>query len=398
MSVTPRPPEPAVSVKDFGAMGNASADDTTAFETALGASLAVAVPPGRYLISRSLPLRNRQRLFGWRSEGTYWRPSIEAKSGYNGPLINATSALDYVTIENLTFRGRNASGSKGIYLADADRVQIRHCNFDGFGDQAIHVVAGVAFKAFNIFIDNALLITTGRTDYVGAIQVESQDFELTGIEAGVPTSAIGSGFRAAIMVSGDNGSITNCIAQFSEAGMVIDGDLNKVVGNRADLNYGHGYVIRGGANSIVANHAYRNSRAADNSYDGFLITGDFARANIFSSNIVDTLAADTTRHRYGFNDASTTSTTSEEANQFIGNRIRRPRTARYNFDAANLGGLAEVQGKDWIVNRGKVLASGGIGVGNSAAATTLGSVVRKVEIFDASGASLGFIPVYGSIT
>lgn len=34
----------------------------------------------------------------------------------------------------------------------------------------------------------------------------------------------------------------------------------------------------------------------------------------------------------------------------------------------------------------------------TAAATTLGSVVKKVEIFDATGSSLGFVPVYDSIT
>lgn len=38
-----------------------------------------------------------------------------------------------------------------------------------------------------------------------------------------------------------------------------------------------------------------------------------------------------------------------------------------------------------------------LGVGNSLAATTPGTVVRKVEIFDAAGASLGFVPVYSSI-
>jgi hypothetical protein len=40
----------------------------------------------------------------------------------------------------------------------------------------------------------------------------------------------------------------------------------------------------------------------------------------------------------------------------------------------------------------------GLGVGNSAAATTLGSVTDRIEVFDAAGASLGFIPVYDSIT
>lgn len=39
-----------------------------------------------------------------------------------------------------------------------------------------------------------------------------------------------------------------------------------------------------------------------------------------------------------------------------------------------------------------------LGVSNSAAATTLGTVTDKIEIFDAAGASLGFLPVYDAIT
>ena len=41
---------------------------------------------------------------------------------------------------------------------------------------------------------------------------------------------------------------------------------------------------------------------------------------------------------------------------------------------------------------------GKLAVGNAAAATTPGSVVKKIEVFDAAGASLGFVPVYSSIT
>ena len=40
----------------------------------------------------------------------------------------------------------------------------------------------------------------------------------------------------------------------------------------------------------------------------------------------------------------------------------------------------------------------GLGVGNSAAATTLGSVTDRIEVFDAAGASLGFLAVYDAIT
>lgn len=46
----------------------------------------------------------------------------------------------------------------------------------------------------------------------------------------------------------------------------------------------------------------------------------------------------------------------------------------------------------------KFIAAAGIGVGNTASATSLGSVTRRMEIFDASGNSLGFLPIYNSIT
>jgi len=46
---------------------------------------------------------------------------------------------------------------------------------------------------------------------------------------------------------------------------------------------------------------------------------------------------------------------------------------------------------------GNLRLAGSLGVGNSAAGSTPGSVVRKIEVFDALGASLGFIPVYDLI-
>lgn len=47
----------------------------------------------------------------------------------------------------------------------------------------------------------------------------------------------------------------------------------------------------------------------------------------------------------------------------------------------------------------KFTAVAGLGVGNSAVATTsVGSLAHKIEVFDAAGASLGFIPVYSTIT
>jgi hypothetical protein len=49
-----------------------------------------------------------------------------------------------------------------------------------------------------------------------------------------------------------------------------------------------------------------------------------------------------------------------------------------------------------LTPEGRLLARGGIGVGNSIAATTLGPLVRAVEVFDATGQPLGYLPIYGA--
>lgn len=60
-------------------------------------------------------------------------------------------------------------------------------------------------------------------------------------------------------------------------------------------------------------------------------------------------------------------------------------------DGAALGAMTTARNQ-------KLIARGGLGVGNSASATTLDSVVKKMEVFDASGNSLGFVPIYNDIT
>ncbi len=46
----------------------------------------------------------------------------------------------------------------------------------------------------------------------------------------------------------------------------------------------------------------------------------------------------------------------------------------------------------------KLIAWGGLGVGNSAAGSTPGTVVKKIQVFDETGTSLGYVAVYDAIT
>ena len=47
---------------------------------------------------------------------------------------------------------------------------------------------------------------------------------------------------------------------------------------------------------------------------------------------------------------------------------------------------------------GNAVIEGGLGVANAADASTPGSVVKKIAVFDADGNSLGFLPVYSTIS
>lgn len=55
-------------------------------------------------------------------------------------------------------------------------------------------------------------------------------------------------------------------------------------------------------------------------------------------------------------------------------------------------------GPDRLRTDDKFVTALGLGVGNSVAAATPGAVVRKMEVFDAAGTSLGFVPIYNTIT
>jgi len=54
----------SVSVKDFGAVGNGTTDDTAAIQAALNASTSVFFPAGKYLISSALGLHSNQVIYG----------------------------------------------------------------------------------------------------------------------------------------------------------------------------------------------------------------------------------------------------------------------------------------------------------------------------------------------
>lgn len=74
-----------------------------------------------------------------------------------------------------------------------------------------------------------------------------------------------------------------------------------------------------------------------------------------------------------------------------------PQTAPASATVASGTGSALLRPNN-IYAKSKVYAGSGIAVGNSASGSVLGTLSRKMEVFDASGSSLGFVPIYTTIS
>ena len=93
-----------LSVRDFGAVGDGLTDDILAFQLALGTHDSVFVPPGRYLISNTITLGERQSLTGAGQAAV-----IECQDN-DFPAIEI--AHSYARVEGLRIEG----GESGILL------------------------------------------------------------------------------------------------------------------------------------------------------------------------------------------------------------------------------------------------------------------------------------------
>lgn len=306
----------AVSVKDFGAVGNNATNDTAAIQAALDACAAagggvVVLPPGKYITSASLRPTSGVGLVGLSPLQQASPDAVAAIYCYGGgvPVIAGDASADLVTIQNLALFGDpTASGSKGIYAADCGGWLIRDCFLSQFGDQGVHLEGGNDPTVENVWVENACMVRTGRTDHVGALHLNTNDAMVSKVRATASCSAnhSGSGWIAGIVLDGENCFLTNCMGHISETGIVVKTSAgiagHTLVGCRSDLNYTDGFRVRGALVTLEACWSFRDGQAANNTHDGFANVGP---ANSYVGCRAVAYAPDTNKIRYGFSDTNT---------------------------------------------------------------------------------------------
>jgi len=397
-----------VSVKDFGAAGDGTADDTAEIQAALDAVPAIGgcvyFPAGTYVVSAPLVVDSNTVLVG---DGMYVSKLSATTAFTSSQAMVYANAENNITIEDLGFFG-NTNGTlgagTGIHLKNGTRNQVRSCYVENTTQ------AGIRYEEQNTgIIESCVLQACGRTGYTdnhgvmvysdaaSAIQTYSikvlSNTIATSFRKGITTfsnlslydllisgnTVTGSGLGN-IYVGGDTGAthdkirIVGNYCQSSPVNIQIGSTSNSVVdGNNCDNNSGSSNI--GFVNStdlVISNNVVQNSAvhgitfiaAAGQRNEQIAIIGNIVRNSnritagfgagiriddtdvaLVASNIVVDDAA-TTRQTHGIVDASTNTNVSITDN-FVLNATSAPyliQTTTAMVSAINPGTTFEFRG------------------------------------------------------
>lgn len=129
----------SLNVKNYGATGDGTTDNTAAVQDAVNAAVAgglpLQIPAGTYLISSDIELGDNIRIWG---HGT-----LKAADGTNIQMlfVPTSSSASNIVVDGIGFDGNNANttGGNGINFSNVTDFEIINCSFTGCYNNAIIV-------------------------------------------------------------------------------------------------------------------------------------------------------------------------------------------------------------------------------------------------------------------
>ncbi|PWK47246.1 right-handed parallel beta-helix repeat-containing protein [Actinoplanes xinjiangensis] len=442
-----------VSVLDHGAVGDGVADDTAKIQAALNAANAsvphrsVYFPPGRvFRVSEELSLAGYTNATIAGNGATLELAGAKPTAAHISTVLRLADVRE-VTVEDLTIRDTDRTQVyNGLLLAKANRCVIRNVR-----------VIDVRYTGISVFDDppgasDDVLITGCVTEGTRqGISVNGRDIRIIGNHVAMdwwstdeaergPWQDSSDYYDGINVLAGSDRTVVsgNTVTDCGQSGIYTQSLKNLVVADNTIT----GCVLRGIEIDGQRKHLEKPSdnvpEAQKLRAHGVTITGNTLMDNLGNINILYALDVTITGNRVHNKRKSTCIAVNQGSHHVVvvGNHCRQDDPDRAaiwvkpvetvngtvvpgatevtvawnNVEAAvdwyapadavimQRTGDAEISAVGTIKTTGKMLATGGIGVGNSAAASRPGTVVRKIEVFSPTGASLGFVPVYNSIT
>lgn len=326
------------NVRDYGATGNGTTDDTTAFNNTLtaGAGATVYIPSGTYALTPGVlsNIPTGTKVLG----AGIGKSIVECISGFNGNnnLIQIVSVTD-VEISGLTIDGNKANNTNfqyGLYIStssncSAHNLQVQ--NWNGDGVQLYNCTTCMVHDVFsteNVYhgfeVEQCVRCTVsscrGYNNTVHGIILTPGEVGSTGSQG---NHVIGCSFdnnaTFGICVNWDNAStgahlsegnifVGNSVVANGNYGITLYGEsLSTFTENYIYDNGFYGlYGYQSAQNIIKNNYFHNNSQAANNTYDEIYFEGSqdgYASSfNQIISNII--IINGTNQARYAYNERS----------------------------------------------------------------------------------------------
>lgn len=248
------------NVKDYGAKGDGTTDDSAAIQSVLDLQGIVYIPAGTYLINTTLRIKSNTKLYGDGTEATILK---EGGAGttlgtmFTSILINQAyydsdaAGNDSMHVENIAFHGQRSTpiadgavtatnkGIGGVYFEYASRSRIRDCYFkDGW---------------------SGFVITATRTGF--STQLQNSIFDCTVFNAASWLQNGNSGTPRGILVDSAYTYMRGCSTNSCATGFYIGGTQIVVDAcNAFNWTYDNGFYC------LAPELAMSNCRADGNNF------------------------------------------------------------------------------------------------------------------------------------